>query len=1115
MWAALHASRMSLTRGDVRVRRVSDAVTDPVPRARPRVRMPSAVLVTAWVMAAAVCWCAAVAGSAQARATKRAAADQTISVDDAQQGTGLSQFDYIGSGWGHPSGEGAPANPYDGTNSFTDHAGDEVTFSFVGTQITLYGITAPQHGIGAVSIDGGATTPVDFYSPTRTGNVSMWTSPTLPEGRHTMTLAWTGQKNPASSGTPITVDRVSYIGQPPPPAQTDITVDPAGPGRTFDGVGAISGGGGNSRLLIDYPAKERNQILDYLFKPGYGASLQVLKLEIGGDANSTDGSEPSIEHTRGVVNCNAGYEFWLAEQAKLRNPSIKLYGLAWAAPGWLGHGNFWTPDTVNYLMQWLGCAKSHGLSIDYLGGWNERGYNKAFYEDLHAAIAARHLPTKVVGDDSGWDEADAMATDPAFAKSIDILGAHYSCEGGDGGNADSCSSTQNALNTGKPLWDSEQGSQDDNTGAPALIRAITRGYIDAKMTALLNWPLIAAITPNLPYPTTGLMVAGSPWSGSYGVGENTWVTAQVTQFAQPGWQFLDQASGYLGGNRSNGSYVTLASPDRSDYSSIVETTTATAPSTVTFSVPASLAGKTVHVWATNLGSTNDAEHFVHLDDLTPSASGSFTYTLAPDYVYTFSTVGTAGRGHAVSPAAHALALPYSDNYNSYRSGQEARYTSDMQGAFEVQPCAAGRGGMCLQQMAPIKPIEWQQDSDAFTLVGDPSWSNYTVRTDVELTKPGTVELIGRAGTQNRPQSSQQGYYLQVSNTGAWTLLKSDANGNRTELARASVPALGIGRWHRLALSFAGSSITASIDGQAVGVVSDASYGAGQVGLGIAAPGQYVTDQFDNLSITPTATAAPAASLAVAPASQTVQRGNEVSVTATFSVPRTASAAHGVDLTLNAPTGFTLDSTPQVYGAVEPGQHVTATWALTAPVDAASTATLTATATFAQRRVAHWLTQSAPLQVINPPAPTGTVDVGDLPFLSSTNGWGPVERNESVGGNNADDGNPLTMHGTVYAEGLGTNSISDVKVYLGANCSSFSSTVGIDDEVGGSGSATFTVVGDGKTLASTPTITGADPVQQLTANVSGVQTLDLIVGDGGDGNANDHGDWAMPTLTCAG
>ncbi len=298
-------------------------------------------------------------------AARKAAADSTIIVDDAQQGTGLDTFDYVGSGWGHASGEGAPANPYDGTNSWTDNAGDHVTFTFVGTSITLYGITDPSNGFGTVSIDGGASTSIDFYSANRTGNAALWTSPTLPEGQHTLTLTDTAQKDPASSGTNIIVDRVSFIGQPPPPVHTDIPVNLAGPGRTFDGIGAISGGGGNSRLLIDYPAKQRQQILDYLFKPGYGADLQMLKIEIGGDANSTDGAEPSIEHTKGVINCNAGYEFWLAEQAKKLNPNIKLYGLAWAAPGWIGNGTtFWSPDSINYLMSWLGCAKQHGLNID-------------------------------------------------------------------------------------------------------------------------------------------------------------------------------------------------------------------------------------------------------------------------------------------------------------------------------------------------------------------------------------------------------------------------------------------------------------------------------------------------------------------------------------------------------------------------------------------------------------------------------------------------------------------------------------------------------------------------------------------------------------------------------
>src|SRR6266700_1051046 len=123
----------------------------------------------------------------------------------------------------------------------------------------------------------------------------------------------------AVAGAMVVTAALSLAGSAAPAralTTTDITIDGTKAGPAFQGVGAISGGGGNSRLLIDYPEPERTQILDYLFKPSYGASDQILKIEIGGDTNSTSGAEPSIEHTRGAVNCNVGYEFWLAEQAK-------------------------------------------------------------------------------------------------------------------------------------------------------------------------------------------------------------------------------------------------------------------------------------------------------------------------------------------------------------------------------------------------------------------------------------------------------------------------------------------------------------------------------------------------------------------------------------------------------------------------------------------------------------------------------------------------------------------------------------------------------------------------------------------------------------------------------
>ena len=75
-------------------------------------------------------------------------------------------------------------------------------------------------------------------------------------------------------------------------AEPIINVDGRSEGRTFAGLGALSAGA-SSRLLMDYPEPQRSEILDFLFKPKFGASLHHLKVEIGGDVNSTDGTEPS------------------------------------------------------------------------------------------------------------------------------------------------------------------------------------------------------------------------------------------------------------------------------------------------------------------------------------------------------------------------------------------------------------------------------------------------------------------------------------------------------------------------------------------------------------------------------------------------------------------------------------------------------------------------------------------------------------------------------------------------------------------------------------------------------------------------------------------------------
>jgi hypothetical protein len=640
----------------------------------------------------------------------------------------------------------------------------------------------------------------------------------------------------------VTVDTIHPLELP---TVTNISIDGHGSGRTFDGIGAVSEGG-TSRLLIDYPPQQQQQILDYLFKPNYGANLQILKVEIGSDTDTTEGAEASAQRTPTDQNYDRGYEWWLMEQAKARNPNIKLYGLEWGAPGWF-KGGFWSQDNINYIINWLKHAQSdHNLHIDYIGGWNEKGYNKIWYENLKKALQSNGLTTQIVADDNTgrdvWSVAADMQNDQTFNQAVDIVGGHYPCAY-NGTVTNPCQSDASAQSLNKPIWQSEAGSGNYNTGAAALAQTITHGYIDDRITATINWALVDAWYNTLPHAGDGLMQANQPWSGDYNLGKSLWVVAQMTQFAEPGWQFIDSASGYLQGNRKYGSYVSLKSSNGRDYSTYIETTSVTAAQTANFQVINGLSTGVVHVWATNLKSSKDSDWFVHQQDITPS-NGSFSLTLQPDYVYSLTTTSGQSKGTATSPASSRLRLPYSDNFESYSAGQIPHYFSTLNGAYETASCDGGRSGMCLQQVITKAPIAWMKGPDPLTVVGDPHWTNYQVSTDALMKQSGYIDLISDTGKQTG--SHVIGYHLRITNTGSWKLFRESSSGHMTTLASGKT-SFGLNTWHHLTLSVQKGAIQASIDNTPLADVHNSSYQVGLVGIQV---GHWINAQFDNFVVTP-------------------------------------------------------------------------------------------------------------------------------------------------------------------------------------------------------------------------------------------------------------------------
>ena len=263
-------------------------------------------------------------------------------------------------------------------------------------------------------------------------------------------------------------------------------------------------------------------------------------------------------HTRRDLNFQRGYEWWLMTEAKKRNPKIILDSLAWGAPGWIGDGKYYSQDMADYVVKFIqGARNAHGLDIAFTGVWNEKPYDSEWIKLLRRTLDASGLQsTKIVAadlyqQDQQWDIVKKFAGDPALDAAVYAVGVHYARTKG------KVNTPQFAKDSGKRLWSTEDqpefgengaiSSRDWEPGGKSLAQIYNWNYIDGRMTKTEIWSPVTSYYDNLAAPNSGLMYANTPWSGHYDVQSTIWVTAHTTQFAQPGWHYIDEACGYLAG----------------------------------------------------------------------------------------------------------------------------------------------------------------------------------------------------------------------------------------------------------------------------------------------------------------------------------------------------------------------------------------------------------------------------------------------------------------------------------------------------------------------------------------------------------------------------------------
>ena len=638
--------------------------------------------------------------------------------------------------------------------------------------------------------------------------------------------------------------------------------------KIYDGLGFISANN-SSRLMMDYKDEHPQsywEILKYVFGDD-GLALNLFKLELGADIDSSSGTEPAVKRFEDEpADVRRGAGFRLAADALKINPKLKIDMLYWGLPHWVDNP---PKDIDKYRMRYKWFKETldamydeYGIKVSYItAGKNEREVEPEWIKYISRRLKEERTGRYdygtimiVAGEGVGdWKISRMMLEDKELMHAVDVVSSHYT----------SFIDDNTALlrdRYGKKVWLSEGsapmkdaavtrgkdvicGGIGGVTGTLDIASRITKAFTEG-MTMYEFQPVISAYYDGVSYYPKQLITANKPWCGSYSIDSGYYMALHFARFIKPGWKFIDGAcygDGVMGGDghamvNSVYNYITCADDKTGDYSVIIVNNS---EKKLTYELKISdmiKKPKPLNIWQ-----TDDSKYFAYMGSICPD-SGMSRITLEPFSMVTLSTLDISVKKYNDrTDCDEIMHLDYCDNfdYADIDKNYLPRYMSDRSGAFEV------RNGVLKQCINyDNKGTEWGATPDPVTTFGDDRWQNYSVAVDVLLAQDRDIHdednYAGVCARYLRSTMDFSGYGLILRYTGDVFLQKTG------RILASNHLNIDAGIWHRLEIEVNDNLICGYVDGEGVINYTDkeAVFNSGRVAILSA----YRYNSFRNLRV---------------------------------------------------------------------------------------------------------------------------------------------------------------------------------------------------------------------------------------------------------------------------